>query len=912
MNNSILSLLSMDNASLLEDIFEQYKKSPDSVDQKWVTFFKSFEESSAAQQNISFHNIITQNITLQDMGIQGLLNTYRAHGHVAATIDPLNQIEVDRTQIDKMLNVFTSQGLELEYDTHVPNIGTKKLKDIIEKYESIYCNTIGYEHYYLLNETERLWLQEKIESNEHNQPLAKEKKLRVFDQLVRANYFEKFLAKKFIGKKRFSLEGGESFIPMLDAFIDIAADNGMESITIGMAHRGRLNVLVNTLQKPATLIFAEFEEKYNKSNEAEYSADVKYHLGYSNYIKTPSGKTIKVSLPFNPSHLEAVNPVVLGAVRARQKTEGDVLRDKSMGILVHGDAAFMGQGVVAETLNLSNLTGFTTGGCLHIIVNNQIGFTTFPNESRSTPYATGLAKGFQLPVFHVNGDDPEAVVRIMKLAFEYRAKFKKDIIVDLICYRKLGHNETDEPSFTQPVMYDIIANHKSTLALYEEKLLQDSSISTDEIENIKLLASNWLEEMFKKTTEEDIHLVADTVKDRWSHYSRKNVGEEPDTKLSKQDAEPVIKALINIPSNFNLHNKLIKVVENREKMYNNEMGLDWGAAEALSIGSLLQKGHNVRFVGQDSIRGTFSHRHIGWIDTKTNERWFPLHHISQEQEELEVINSPLSEFSVLGYEYGYSLAAPDSLVLWEAQFGDFVNGAQVIIDQFISSSEVKWLKLSGITLLLPHGYEGQGPEHSSARLERFLNLCASYNMEVCYPSTPAQYFHLLRRQVLRKFRKPLVVMTPKSLLRNPVAVSSIDTVLNGLFQEYIADDKASLKEINTLVLVTGKIYYEVLESRNTQNKTNIAIGRVEKLYPFPSEALIENIKQYPNLKKVIWLQEEPENMGAWLFVQEYLRKILDSKLILEHVSRNLSPSPAGGFSKRHIIEQENLIKKALS
>ena len=912
MDSSLLTLLNTDNVALLEEIFENYKKDPNSINPNWVHFFQQLDKEIPSETKKSSSDE-KPSVALQDMGIQGLLNTYRSHGHLAASIDPLKLSPINRTPIENMLKAFSTNSLEIEYDTHTSDIGTKKLKDIIQKYESIYCSTIGYEHHYLMNEEERLWLQERIESNDHNRSLLPKEKSRVLEQLIRADYFEKFLAKKFIGKKRFSIEGGETFISMLDTFIDVAANNGIEGITIGMAHRGRLNVLVNTLQKPATLIFAEFEEKYDKSHESEYSADVKYHLGYSNHIETASGKTIKLSLPFNPSHLEAVNPVVLGSVRARQNNTKDINREKYMGILVHGDASFIGQGVVAETLNLSNIQGFTTGGCLHIIVNNQIGFTTFPHESRSTPYATGLARGFQIPIFHVNGDDPEAAFRIMKLAFEYRAKFKKDVIVDLICYRRLGHNETDEPTFTQPVMYDAISKHKPTAALYEEKLNQEGIVSNNEMETIKRKVSDWLDDMFRKSNEEDVHIAGDTVKDRWSHYSRKNVGEEPNTKISKHDAEIIGKAITNIPSDFNLHPKLQKTVEARGKMYAGDLPLDWGAAEVLSIGSLLQKGHNVRFVGQDSVRGTFSHRHIGWSDTKTNRRWFPLDHIAPNQESLEVINSPLSEFSVLGYEYGYSLAAPDSLVLWEAQFGDFVNGAQVIIDQFISSSEVKWLKLSGITLLLPHGYEGQGPEHSSARLERFLNLCASYNMEVCYPSTPAQYFHLLRRQVLRRFRKPLVVMTPKSLLRNPMVVSSMDSILNGSFEEYIADTTLNnVTSVDTLILVTGKIYYEVLEERKKRNIINMAIGRVEKLYPFPSDAILKNIQEYPKISKVIWLQEEPANMGAWLFVQEYLRSILPKNITLSSVSRKASPSPAGGFSKVHAIEQADLINQALS
>ncbi len=908
-DKSFLTILNSSNTELLEEIYSKYKNNSSSLNSNWSSFFHSIEKSSITTLNAGIKDEKPPGY-LKEMGVQNLLNTYRAHGHLAAKLDPLEILKPKRDQINQKLELVTNKDIESSYEHGISWLGKTKLKDLITQFEKIYCDTVGYEHYYLINETERTWLQDQIESKEHNQPLPKEIKLRLYDKLVHADYFEKFLAKKYIAKKRFSLEGGETFIPMLDTLINEALNLNVEGLVLGMAHRGRLNVLVNIMEKPASLIFAEFEEKFDPQT-TEYS-DVKYHLGYSNYRTTKSGKKIKLSLAFNPSHLEAVNPVVLGSVRARQTILNDIKKEKFIGVLVHGDAAFVGQGVVSETLNLSNLEGFSTGGCIHIVFNNQIGFTTVPVEYRSTLYATDLAKGFQVPIFHVNANDPEACYKVMKLAMKYRNTFKKDILIDLICYRKRGHNEIDEPAFTQPLMYEIIKNCKPTLKSYEEKLLNDSNILPKEIEKIKANASTSLEASFKKAHEENIFMTAETMRERWAAYSRKH-SQEPDTQLLMKQLGSVSKALTTVPENFSLHPKLKKLLNNRYKMYNDEMPIDWGFAEALAFGSILESGHNIRLVGQDCARGTFSHRHSVLTDIKTNEKWIPLNHISAKQKKIEIINSPLSEFSVLGFEYGYSLSDPDGLVIWEAQFGDFTNGAQVIIDQFLCSSEVKWLRMSGLVLLLPHGYEGEGPEHSSARLERFLHLGVKENIQVCYPTTPGQFFHLLRRQILRMSRKPLIVMTPKSLLRLPEATSDLEEILHGKFKKFIPDINSYEKEkqIETLILLSGKIYYEVLKERKARKIDNIAIGRVEQLYPFPEKAIKEYINSFPKLKRVYWVQEEPKNMGAWAVMQSHLKVLLNQNLELKCTSRPTSSSPAAGLSKIHAKEQKDLILEAL-
>jgi 2-oxoglutarate dehydrogenase E1 component len=909
-----------DNAEMLEEMYQTYKSNPSSVEKEWQDFFReldsgvSFANGSSngknGQKEVTSFFKDANAANFQEMGLMNLLNAYRRQGHLAANLDPLGILKPDRKFLDLKLANLKPEDLESIVDSGNPDLGKTKLKNVIEWYEKTYCESIGSEQYYIVDDEEREWIQHKMESTANSYQLEKKAKLRLFKKLYKADYFEQFLAKKFVGKKRFSLEGGETMIPMLDLVVEQAGEYNMDALIIGMAHRGRLNVLVNTIQKPASLIFAEFEEKIG--TESESYADVKYHLGYSNNIKTESGKEVKLSLAFNPSHLEAVNPVVTGSVRARQTLNGDLTREKYMPILVHGDAAFVGQGVVAETLNLMNLEGYTTGGTFHIVINNQIGFTTLPSESRSTLYATDLAKGFQIPIFHVNGDDPEAAYRVVKLAHEYRQKFHKDVIIDLICYRRLGHNEMDEPAFTQPYMYNIIKSHPPTALLYEEALLKEGIVKKEELEAIKDEVGRGLEDSFNETKNKDIKIQVDTMQGVWSKFSKDPLDSEPATKLLKEQLTSILKAMTTIPSDFTANPKLVKLLETRKKMGEGEIPIDWGCAELLSFGSILESGFRVRLSGQDSQRGTFTHRHAIMIDINNGSKYSPLAHISKDQAEFEVINASLSEYSVLGFEYGYSLADPSALVIWEAQFGDFANTAQVIFDQFISSSEIKWQRMSGLVVLLPHGYEGQGPEHSSGRLERMLQLCAGNNIQIANCTTPAQYFHLLRRQMLRNYRKPLIVMTPKSLLRFPAAVSSIDDLLTGAFKEVLTD-KPEIKQegVKKILFCSGKIYYDLVDARDKKGLSHIAIIRLEQIYPFPESQIKEVLLQYKSATEFCWVQEEPHNQGAWFFVRDFFQHILGNREF-KYYGRKKSPSPAAGHVKVHMKEQEAIVKEALS
>ncbi len=902
------SLLTGDNIAFLEDLYHISKTEGSPLGEEWQKFFSQLQTAGSSTESIPKGQPAATPSLLKEMGIQNVLNVYRNYGYHAACLDPLNLLPQVRHNIDQKIKQILQTDLELEYDSGISWLGKVKVKDLLALFESIYCTSIGYEYYYLVNDEERLWLQNHIESEEFRQEFTKSTKLRLFDKIVRANQFEKFLAKKYIGKKRFSLEGGDSFIALLDRLVVVASQHSVEGIVMGMAHRGRLNVLVNVMQKPADLIFAEFEENYTP-NTVDY-ADVKYHLGYSNYIDVGGKRKIKFSLMFNPSHLEAINPVVMGSVRARQTMENDSKRNCYIGVLVHGDASFPGQGVVAETLNLSGLDGFTIGGCIHIVINNQIGFTTLPKDSRSTLYATDLAQGFQYPIFHVNADDPEAVIRTVSLAMAYRMRFKKDVIIDLICYRRLGHNETDEPSFTQPLLYDAIKKHPIVADIYERQLLEDGAIKKAEIDAIKAEATKDLEIHFNKVHQEDIKMFAETMNERWSQYSRDRVY-EPNTQLLTIQIARVIRAITNPSKEHSLHPKIMQLISNRKKMCHNKLPIDWGCAESLSLGSLLLSGVRIRLVGQDVIRGTFSHRHAGMMDTKTNEMVVLLNHISKKQAKLELINSALSEFSVLGYEYGYSLADPRSLVIWEAQFGDFVNGAQVVIDQFLTSSEKKWLRMSGLVVLLPHGYEGQGPEHSSARMERLLQLCAEDNIRICYPTLPSQIFHLLRRQSLDTVKKPLFVLTPKSLLRLSQATSNLQDLIGGSFRPLLFNENVDRQKVKQLIVLTGKLYYDLaqaIQASEHLEKTTV-LCRVEQLYPFPKEELTAYIQTLPALKKVIWLQEEPINTGAWSFVRDYLIDCVSTDIHVDHIGRPESASVAVGMLKLHVIEQKNLFEQ---
>ncbi|MCW7461999.1 2-oxoglutarate dehydrogenase E1 component [Leptospira limi] len=911
-----------DNVVLLEEYYKQFKEDPSSLTKDWIDFFGELERSSVSNNGSNgsgFNGNGYVNYTstehrkdssLSDFGIINLLNAYRRQGHLAANLDPLGINKPNREFIDLKIKALKQTDLDTEVDSGISNLGKTKLQNVINWFEKTYCGSIGCEHYYLVNDEEREWLQNRMEPLANNEPISKKTALRLFEKLYQADSFENFLAKKFVGKKRFSLEGGETMIPMLDTLVEEAGGHKMDALVIGMAHRGRLNVLVNIIRKPAGLIFAEFEEKLNPG-QLGY-ADVKYHLGYSNHVMTHYGKEVKLSLAFNPSHLEAVDPVIFGSVRARQEMAKDMDRSKFMPVAIHGDAAFAGQGVVAETLNMMNLEGYTVGGTFHIVINNQIGFTTLPSESRSTLYATDLAKGFQVPIFHVNGDDPEAAYRVTKLALEYRQKFKKDVIIDLICYRRLGHNETDEPTFTQPQMYDIIKKHPKTISLYEETLLQRGDITKEEIQFIKDGIQQGLETSFQQAKEKDTRITVDTLGGVWSRYTKEPLDSDVHTELLQQQLGGIVKAVTTLPEGFTANPKHIKVLEDRKKMGAGELPIDWGFAESLSFGSILENGFPIRLGGQDAQRGTFSHRHATLSDIVNGKKLTLLNHISDKQAKIEIVNSSLSEYSCLGFEYGYSLADPSSLVMWEAQFGDFANNAQVIFDQFISSSEIKWQRMSGLVCLLPHGYEGQGPEHSSARLERFLQLCALDNIQVANLTTPAQYFHILRRQILQSFRKPLIIMTPKSLLRLKDAASSLEDITTGAFKKILPDPVAKPEKVEKLLFCSGKVYYDLRKAIDAQKLENVAVVRIEQLYPFPENHIKQMITSYGKLKKFVWVQEEPKNQGAWFFVRDRIEAVMPENKRLHYAGRSEFPSPACGHVVTHLKEQDDLVKDALS
>lgn len=914
--HSNLSALGADQAYFLEDLYNKYQSDPQSMTSDWREFFQTLDAGSPSPAIPPLNGVAklpnagSRFSLLKEMGVQNLLNSYRSHGHLAADLDPLGVAKQIRTAIEDRLSNLNSNDMNNEFDTEVPGLGVAKIKDVIQWFEKTYCSTIGVEVYYLRNMQERTWLQYKMEMHANSAPLKRARQLRIYEKLYQADYFEKFLGKKFVGKKRFSLEGGDALISMLDAAVEIAGESNMNGIVIGMAHRGRLNVLENIMEKPTEFIFAEFKEKADINTYD--NADVKYHLGYSSERLTGSGKRVHLTLMFNPSHLEAVNPVCMGSVRARQTLNNDTKREKYAGILIHGDAAFMGQGVVPETLNLMNVEGYKTGGTLHIVINNQIGFTTMPEESRSTRYATDLAKGFQVPIFHVNGDDPEACDRVLALAMEYKQRYQKDVVIDLICYRRHGHNETDEPSFTQPTMYDIIKQHPTPVEIYEKRLIE-AGISAQELEAIRKKVNEDLEHSYAETEEKNVTINVDSMKGLWANFSRSGC-EELATNATSDEVARIAQGITTAPAGFNVHRKIQNILDHRKEMAAGKMPLDWGMGEALAFGVILNRGINIRLSGQDVERGTFAHRNSVLNDTATAAKYTPLNHIREGQATIEILNSPLSEYSVLGFEYGYSLSSPASLTIWEAQFGDFANGAQIIIDQFLSSGEVKWNRMTGLTLLLPHGYEGQGPEHSSARLERFLQLCAKDNMTVCNLTTPAQIYHVLVRQALCKKKKPLVVMTPKSLLRHPEAISALSDITDGAFQAVIDDKTAAKDKITRVLLCAGKVYYDLAKERSARKIEHIALVRVEQIYPFQYEKVGGILESYPNLKELYWVQEEPKNMGAWFYIKDRFDERLAQgrfQNTIQVVARKTSPSPAAGLMKVHEREQAELMERAL-
>jgi 2-oxoglutarate dehydrogenase E1 component len=842
--------------------------------------------------------------------VDQLIRAYRFQGHMIARINPLGFPRTYPPELDPRFYGFTPADMDQVFSCKslVPE-GRLTLAEILDRLWNTYCRSIGVEYMHIDVPAVRQWLQERMEWTQNRLPLSREEQLRILTRLNDAVSFEEFIRKKFIGAKSFSLEGSESLIPLLDLAIERAGEQGVREVVLGMAHRGRLNVLANIMGKSPRRIFREFADTDAKLFTG--GGDVKYHLGHSSEWQTAAGQKVHLSLCFNPSHLEFVNPVVLGRVRAKQDRVADHDRRLGLALMIHGDAAFAGQGVVQEILNLSQLVPYAVGGALHVIVNNQIGFTTGPDEGRSTVYATDVAKMLQIPIFHVNGEDPEAVAQVVKLAMDFRATFRRDVVIDMYGYRRLGHNESDEPAFTQPVLYDAIRKRKPVREAYVEHLLKLNGITQAEADEIAAKRHELLEKELSRSREK-LTPSEDKRTGVWAPYTGGPEPEqEPDTGVDAGKLAQWLEALTKVPDDFRPHPKIKKWLEGRLQMARGDQPLDWSAAEALAFASLSCEGHRVRVTGQDTARGTFSQRHATLHDHKDGRGYTPLEHLQSGQAQVEIKNSPLSEPGVLGYEYGYSLDYPDALVAWEAQFGDFWNAAQVIVDQFISSAEDKWRRLSGIVMLLPHGFEGQGPEHSSARLERFLAMGAEENIQVVNPSTPAQYFHVLRRQVIRPWRKPLVVMTPKSLLRHPKVVSSLADCAAGKFQRILPDvpyGGASSASPSRILLCTGKLYYELDKYREENKRTDVAIVRVEQLYPLKLQTLKDALSVYPKDTPVTWVQEEPENMGPWRYMLVKFGLQLDRPF--SGVYRPASASPATGSASAHKIEQAELIESA--
>ncbi len=886
------------NATFIETIYESYLVNPMDVSAEWRSYFEQLEQKKPTV----FKNpsLAKQSAVLQ------LIHAYRFRAHQRANIDPLNLYPA--AYIEELYPEFygfTQADMQTVFDVgSLYGLEKASLSDIITRLESIYCGTIGAEYMHITDTKQKRWIQQRLEGSLAKADFSIEKKLHILKALSAAQGLEEFLHAKYIGQKRFSLEGGESLIPLLDEFIQDAGSLGVKEIVLGMAHRGRLNVLVNLLGKRTKDLFSEFEGKVDSQQIG--SGDVKYHLGYSSDIMT-SGGLVHLVMGFNPSHLEIINPVIEGSVRARQERRGDRERNMVLPLLIHGDAAFAGQGVIMETLNLSQTHGYGTGGTVHIIINNQIGFTTSePFDSRSTLYCTDVAKMVQAPIFHVNADDPEAVLFITKLALDYRMKFNKDVVIDLICYRRQGHNEADNPFVTQPMMYKKIAQHPTTQSIYAQSLVEQGIIDVDEAGR---LLKQYRADLKTKdiVSIEEHHDFKEAV--NWKEYIGTDWTTKVDTRISLEQLQALMTKLTTIPDGFEVNYVVAKLIKARQQMGMGTVGIDWGGAETLAYASLLEDGYSIRLSGQDSARGTFAHRHAVLHDQNTGDTYIPLQNISEKQANFLVINSLLSEEAVLGFEYGYSSSTPEALVIWEAQFGDFVNNAQVVIDQFLSSSEAKWQRYCGLVLFLPHGYDGQGPEHSSARLERFLWLCAEDNIQVCIPTTPAQFFHLLRRQMLRKYRKPLIIMTPKSLLRHKLAVSQFHEFTEQGFQTVI-DDIAEPKEIKRLLFCSGKVYYDLLAARQQHQLKHIGIIRLEQLYPFPEQAMATVLARYEHVTDRVWVQEEPRNQGAWEYIRAHHLNLGHSHA-LTYVGRAASASPAVGYLQIHRQQLQQLIDEAL-
>ncbi len=929
------SMLGGANSPWLESQYEQYLRDPNSVDEAWRDYFASLPMVAENAREVAHSEIrdqfrqlakspmaraagstsaggATGAVELKQIYVTQLINAYRVRGHQLAKTDPLGHQSTAKV---RELRLHENGLSDMDLDTVFPTpslegIDRAPLRDIISHLEKCYCSSIGYEFMYIDYTPQKDWLQQRIESVASSPQLNAETKQWILQRVTAAESMERHLGSRYVGQKRFSLEGGESLILIMSELVKRAGAAGVKDMVLGMAHRGRLNVLVNILGKNPADLFQEFEGKHDESLS---SGDVKYHQGFSSDIRTPHGH-MHLSLAFNPSHLEIVSPVVEGSVRSRQDRYGDKDGEKVIPIAIHGDAAFAGQGVVMETFNMADSRGFSTKGTVHIIVNNQIGFTTSNvADARSTLYATDVAKMINAPIFHVNGDDPEAVYFVTQLALDFRMAFNKDVVIDMVCYRRHGHNETDEPSVTQPIMYKSIKALPTTRAIYAEKLVAEGVLTAAEADK--------LVESYRQSLDDGVNVAPGVIEGLaeapelqvdWSKYVAKDWRVPYEGKVPLDRIQALATQLGTLPDGLVLHSRVKKIVEDRRKMTAGALPLDWGFAETMAYATLLDEGYSVRLSGQDCGRGTFAHRHAVLHNQSEMGAYVPLRELTDKANFL-VIDSVLSEEAVLGFEYGYATADPNTLVIWEAQFGDFANGAQVLIDQFISSGETKWGRLCGLTLLLPHGYEGQGPEHSSARLERFLQLCAEDNMQVLVPSTPAQAYHMLRRQMVRPMRRPMIVMSPKSLLRHKLAVSTLEDLAEGTFQPVLPEvDDLDPKKVDRLVFCSGKVYYDLLEARRKQEMDNVALVRLEQLYPFPYDEMHAAVQQYPNAKNIVWCQEEPRNQGAWRSNRHRIERVMPKSVeVLEFAGRSPSASPASGYMSQHLIEQKRLVEECL-
>jgi 2-oxoglutarate dehydrogenase E1 component len=926
------------NAGFIAELYTRFLEDPRSVDESWRRFFSEMNDDVATLLTeargpswakheppiigngaASADEDALRRATTDSIRVLQLIRAYRVRGHLEADLDPLGlEKRGPYPELDFRSYGFTESDLDREI--FIANLFGRErasLREIIAILRETYCGRIGVEYMHIQVPAERAWIQEKFERRQSRPVLSAGIRKEILRTLTQAETFERFLDRRYTGTKRFGIEGAESLMPALETILHRGSELGIREFVIGMPHRGRLNVLANFVGKPFAAVFSEFQGNSTNPEHVHGSGDVKYHLGTSG-DREVGGQIIHLSLAANPSHLEAVDPVVLGKVRAKQLQRGDTERSQVAGILMHGDAAFAGQGLVAESLELSDLIGFCTGGTIHIIVNNQIGFTTAPSAARSSPYPSDVAKGVQAPIFHVNGDDPEAVVEVARVAAEFRQQFKKDVVVDLFCYRRHGHNETDEPAFTQPLMYRTIARHPTTRQIYAARLAEAGVLREGEADTIATRLITELEIQFEAAKSYRPNR-ADWLEGAWAGLEQApDDDRRGDTGVAGERLRQIGRGLVTVPEGFRLNPKIARQLEAKRAAIEAGEGIDWATAEALAIASLCAEGTHVRMSGQDSGRGTFSQRHAVLVDQETEERYVPINHVSPEQAPFEIIDSPLSEAAVVGFEYGYSLADPSSLVLWEAQFGDFANGAQVIIDQFLSSGEAKWLRMSGLVMLLPHGYEGQGPEHSSARIERYLQLCAEDNIQVCNLTSAANYFHALRRQIRRNFRKPLVIFTPKSLLRAKEVMSRLDEMETGTsFHRVIGESEAIAADnaVRRVVLCTGKIYFDLVKARAKDGDNRVALVRIEQLYPFPVNALAKVLQRYRNAE-IVWCQEEPQNMGAWNFVDRRIEQALGGLDVASKrprfAGRAEAASPATGLFKRHVEEQAHLVAEALA